>query len=350
MRTLLDARPRLWTMVKSERLITLYGALCACGLGAGQNRPEGSTQPTEADIERLVQDLLSDESKTRYEARKQLERTPHVVPVLFKKLVEADWDLRPPLLDVLSETKGGRDYARLKLFHGSTEEKTYAALLYELIDVGENRRPGEYAAMVEVLLKALKSEDKNLRAAAALALLHDEPHSLFFEHLHELVPAMISSFDTPVVLDRGVHDVSSGVFIGICTFLDALIGGRVGYLGAESTNFRNAQKPGLDRTISPQQGMVEFLAANRTQIEKLRRYWQDWWDNHAKLTPVEIGVLVIERNIPLLQRDREDEQRLTAEYSLELWTMGMYVATPEDWAFWWAEHKDNYQGPIIKGE
>ena len=97
----------------------------------------------------------------------------------------------------------GRDYARLKIFHGTQAEKTYAALLYGLIDQGEDTESCEYATMVDVLLQAMNSEDKRLRAAAGLALVCEHIMTkAVFQHFNDIVPALISSFDTDLVINR----------------------------------------------------------------------------------------------------------------------------------------------------
>ncbi len=84
--------------------------------GPKQRHPDGLPKPSAEKIDRLIQDLISDDAKTAREARKQLGRMGHAVPALFEKLVDSDWDLRAPVLEVLARMSDGRDYARLKLF------------------------------------------------------------------------------------------------------------------------------------------------------------------------------------------------------------------------------------------
>lgn len=337
---------------------TLGGALCFAGLQVDESKPDAAEKPNEPDIERLVKDLISQEAKVAREARKQLERMAHAVPVLFKKLVATDWDLKPPLLEVLARIHGGRDYARLKLFHGTPEEKTYAALLYELIDQGEDSESREYPVMVEVLLEALKSEDKYLRAAAGRALIHyEEDNTAFFEHFHEIVPVLISSFDTDLVIDRRHRDdPTQVVFIGISMWLDVMIGDRMAYLDVESNLWKTVGPLGDDH-LELRRGMVQVLTANREDIENLRAYWQEWWNKHRKMSVVEIGRLIIERNLRFIPEPKptrremikwplaKREQYRLSEWSLELWT-GEYFLPHEDSRKWWTQHKAAYKGPI----
>ena len=86
---------------------------------------------TESDIETLVKALTSEDAGTTREAQKKLEAMgAEIVPTLFEKLLRADWELKPRLLEVLSAH--GRDFAKQKLLNGNDTEKIYAALVYEL--------------------------------------------------------------------------------------------------------------------------------------------------------------------------------------------------------------------------
>ena len=123
------------------------------------------------DVDAHVANLTSEDAKVAEEARHYLEaKGADVVPVLFDKLLVADWTLRPRLLEVLS--KHGREFAKQKLLAGNETEKTFAGLVYELTRAGQpdDYDTPEFAAMVEALLKAIKSDDKTLRAAAEQAL------------------------------------------------------------------------------------------------------------------------------------------------------------------------------------
>lgn len=302
-------------------------------------------------FERLVRELVSEDAKTAREAEEQLHRMPYAVPALFERLVEANWDLKPPLLEVLARVKGGRDYARSKLFYGMEAEKTYAALLYELIDQGEDTESCEYAAMVEVLLKALKSEDKKLRAAAGLAVIYEENSApVVFQHLHEIIPALISSFDTDLVIDRRWRgDPSDIIFFGICYRIDVLIGNRFAFQDFLSDPQNHSVRLEGDDTFSLRRTVPKFLSANRQEINKLKSFWRNWWNKHSELSLREIGIAIIERNLRVLDvldpRQWADHDAM-AHGSLELWTQGIYSRAPDDWASWWSKHKETYEGPI----
>ena len=331
---------------------------CAAAPDVNQSQADAAEKPNEPDIERLVKDLISQDGKVARKAQKQLERMGHAVPMLFANLVEADWNLRPALLEVLASIKGGRDYARLKLFHGTEEEKTYAALLYELIDLGEDTESREYAAMVQILLKAIKNDDKKLRAAAGLALVYEENSTtVLFEHFHEIVTALISSFDTDLVVNRFWRgDPSDVVFLGICYRLDAMIGDRFGFLDFVSDpRYQSEALEGGD-PFALRRTVPKFLSANREEIDKLKSYWQDWWNKHAEMTLTEIGKLMVERSLRLLpEREPTHEETRNwsgtkyerfslAKGSLHVWG-GKRGLAVEEFRSWWVENKATYEGP-----
>jgi len=260
----------------------------------------------------------------------------------------ADWTLRPRLLEVLSAN--GRDFAKKKLLNGNESEKIYAALVYELSVscAGDefDYDSAEFKAMVEALLRALKSEDKNLRAAAGAALVYDEESTVFFEHLHEIVPALISSFDTDLIIDRcqraGPVDV---VLIVIGMNLEAFVGDR--FINVEKEVFSRPAEAKVDDPRDPQAYMRKVLSDNRSTIDKLRAEWETWWKQHSHLSAVEIGVLMIERSLGVLAADpsgRNDWDAMTADWCLQKWA-GEYIFT-RDRLNWWDKNKATYKGPI----
>jgi len=301
-----------------------------------------------ADVDRLVAQLTSEDPKTADQAKRELEGMgTRIVPVLFHKLLVADWTLRPRLLEVLSAQ--GSEFAKQKLKDGTDTEKIYAALVYELsvacsAEDFEYDAP-EFAAMVEALLKAIKNEDKYLRAAAGAALVYDEESTAWFRHFHEIVPALISSFDTDLIIDRcnrgGPVEI---VLIVICYNLTALIGDRV--IDAEELLFAGPPDSSPQEGLNARAVIGKRLADKRSEVDRLRTSWQTWWKDHSNLTAVEIGVLMIERNLGILaakSSSKDDWSIMTANWSLEKWT-GTCEAS-EEWGDWWKRKRATYDGP-----
>lgn len=302
------------------------------------------------EIEKLTQQLTSEDAKVAQEARAKLEGMgAEVAPALFEKLPGADWTLKPRLLEVLSAN--GRELAKQKLLKGNETEKIYAALVYELTRAGQpdDHDTPEFAAMVEALLKAIKSDEKYLRAAAGHALVYDEKSTVFFNHLHEIVPALISSFDTELVVRRRAReDVSEVVMLGICLTLDALIGDRPAYLEF-SRRLGKQTVPSGNTGASIQRAMSRDLVAYRAQMDELRTYWNDWWKQHANMSVGEIGKLMIERDISLLRgisATTRHESTMAASFSLRLWT-GQFVFDAETAEKWWKDNRSTYHGPRV---
>lgn len=301
------------------------------------------------DVDVQVSNLTSEDAKVAGEARTKLEAMgADVVPVLFEKLLVADWNLRPRLLEVLSAH--GREFAKKKLLKGSETEKIYAALTYELsvACAGDEHDydSAEFKAMVEALLLAIYSEDKSLRAAAGAALVYDkdEDSIVFFDHLHEIVPALISSFDTDLIFDRcnrgGPVNV---VLIVIGMNLTAFVGDRL--INVEKEVFTRPAEAKVDDPRDPQARMRKVLSDNRAKVAELRTYWETWWTAHSKLTAVEIGSLMIERSLRVLALDpssNDDWSTLTAEWCLMKWTGSYHF----NWNDWWEKNKASYKGPI----
>lgn len=78
------------------RIAPTTGAILLVLLVQGARRDQPELEP-------LVGNLTSEDAKTAGDARQTLESMgPEVVPVLFEKLLTADWTLRPRLLEVLA--------------------------------------------------------------------------------------------------------------------------------------------------------------------------------------------------------------------------------------------------------
>lgn len=300
-------------------------------------------------MEKLIQQLTSEDGKVAAEARAKLEGMgADVVPALFEKLLTADWTLRPRLLEVLSAN--GREFAKQKLLKGNESEKVYAALVYELTRVGKAPDSGtpEFKAMVEGLLRAIKTDDKYLRAAAGLALALDDKDTVWFDHFHEIIPALISSFDTDLIIEHrhkpGPWDVP---FVAICDALDGLIGDRLAYHELKATIDENMRRV-LPEGARSQHDRALALAAASDEIQKLRTYWQEWWNQHSKMSAAEVGTLIIDRNLRILGTTSDDRSssgpKWTAQWSLEYWT-GIDKDSFDEWKAWWTIHRRAYNGP-----
>lgn len=305
------------------------------------------------DVAPQVANLTSEDAKVAEEARQNLEaKGADVVLVLFEKLLVADWTLRPRLLEVLSAH--GREFAKQKLLKGNDTEKVYAALVYELSfpcnDEHHDYSSPEFKAMVEALLRAIKSEDKYLRAASGLALVYDEKSIVFFQHFHEIIPVLLSSFDTDLVIRRRAReDPSEVVMIGICLRLDALIGDRPAYLEF-SRRLGKQTVPSGNTGASIQRAMSRDLAAYRAQLDELGTYWNDWWKQHANMSVGQIGTLIIERDISLLKEisaTTRHQSTMAASFSLRLWT-GQFVFDAEEAEMWWKDNRSTYLGPRVR--
>lgn len=205
----------------------------------------------------------------------------------------------------------------------------------------------EFKAMVEALLRAIKSEDKNLRAAAGAALVYDEHSTVFFEHLHEIVPALISSFDTDLLIDRRNRGgPAECVMIVIWLHLDACVGERFSYYELENQWSKQPQ-PTWDPALEKRQAWRKFVTDKRSDHNALRAYWEAWWKEHANLSAVEIGVLMIERSLRILAANTMPDHEtysMAAEWCLQKWA-GPGVAVG-DWAKWWEGNKQSYRGPV----
>ena len=352
-------------------LAVLLPILPACadpvsmGLG-GFPAIERGTPDEHSDIPRLTVQLLSNNAQIAKAAHEQLRRMPDAVPILFRTLVEADWDLKPPIMELLRTIKGAADFARSKLLHGDDAERTYAALLYELSANSADSNSREFSLMVDVLLDSLSDDDRNLRAAATLALTELSEGAILFKHFHAIVPAMISSFDTDLIIRRGRRqDPAEAVFVGTGLRLDLFIGDHLAYTDVESTIWARAGTVDEQHYSAFRHSIRKALASSRKEIDELREYWERWWKQHARLRTAEIGSLIIERNLRFLRDSGYPHSALTKRLSetneqflkrreqchlvggsLELWT-GQRFPSADAWRVWWTEHKGTYDGPLV---
>ncbi len=301
------------------------------------------------DVEALVADLTSEDVKTALEAQKNLEAMgADVVPVLFDKLLVADWTLRPRLLEVLSAN--GREFAKQKLLKGNDTEKIYAALVYELTRAGQpdDYDSPEFDAMVKSLLRAIKSDDKYLRAAAVVALIHDERSSLPFKYYHDIVPALISSFDTDLVIYRRAHfDSFATLILGMCLTLDGLVGDRLAF--TEARLDRDTKLLEDHERLSDRGRVRGFLRINKGEIATLREYWSSWWARHSSDNLIELGSLIIERNLAIFDAEPSADslRAAIAGGGLEAWTGESFGDSASAWRTWWNARKREYQGPPL---
>ncbi|MEK7710521.1 MAG: hypothetical protein AAB341_01380, partial [Planctomycetota bacterium] len=305
------------------------------------------------EIEELTRQLTSEYSKVGEEARRNLETMgAEVVPKLFDKLLVADWTLKPRLLEVLSAH--GREFAKQKLLKGNETEKSYAALLYELTRAGEpnDYDTAEFKAMVDALLKAIKSDDKYLRAAAIDALLHDTEKGVVFEHYRDLVPAMISSFDVDLVIKRRTRAGGFVTLWNICMALESLGGDRLAFFESEKAMQARAKGKRIPAGASDTAQVRVFIDANGQHLDVLRQDLASWWTKHSTQSVVEIGKLMIERNLSILEREPfpDTERARVVIGSLETWTGNVKPRSFEEWRAWWRENQDSYAGPLTRSE
>lgn len=288
----------------------------------------------------LIARLCSPDGAISRQATKEFySKRDELAPVFFDRYVSADWSIKPRILERLVGTKHA--VVRRKLLEGTETERTHAALL---LAYSSELSPDAVA----LLFAATKSDDKRLRALASYALLHADGAIALFDHFHEIVPALISSFGTPLILEL-YHSPGDSLIFGIGTTLDALIGDRFAYLEmqsrlrrVDSTNEGGSPRAAQDYT-------ERLVAANQDEIDNLRSYWETWWKAHSNLTTTELGVLIIERNIGILAAGRPDGSPAltvdTAEGSLRTWTGQHSVKGVEGWRAWWEQAKASYGGP-----
>ncbi len=330
--------------MKTGRIGSIFLVYLSLALSVNSAKGSGGNEP---EIETLVKSLTSEDGDSARDARRKLEaKGAEVVPVLFGKLQAADWELKPGLLEVLSAH--GREFAKQKLLNGNDTEKIYAALVYELTRAGQpdDYDTPEFKVMVEALLKAIKSEDKYLRAAAVVALIHDERSSLQFQYYYEIVPSLISSFDTDLVINRrGGFDSFATLLLGMCLTLDGLAGDRLAF--AEATLDRDTKLLEDHERLSDRGLVRGFLRVNKDEIAKLRQYWNTWWVRNSGENLVELGSQIIERNLAILDAEQSaDTQRAAmATGGLGAWTGESYGDSVSAWRTWWNARKKEYQGP-----
>jgi len=311
-------------------------------------------QPTsKGKVDDLVAQLTSEDPKIAEEARRSLEGMgAGVVPALFEKLLVADWTLKPRLLEVLSAH--AREFAKQKLLNGNDTEKIYAALVYELTRAGQpdDYDTPEFAAMVDALLRAIKSDDKYLRAAAIDALLHDRENDIVFQHYHEIVPAMISSFDVDLVIKRRTRAGGFATLWNICMALESLAGDRLAFFESEAAMQQRAKAKGIPAGASDTAQVRLLIDANRQALEGLRDEFTAWWRKNSTKSIDEIGKLMIERNLAVLEAESSPstERARAATGSLETWTGHIRARTSTEWRAWWNENAHSYTGPLPRAE
>ncbi len=325
----------------------LATALLAAGsscLLAQQPAPDGktheATKAQQADVDDLIARLSSvDATISRQASKDLLTVREELAPVLFDRYVAANWSIKPRLLERLVGTK--HDIVRAKLLRGTEIERIHAALL--LAYSGRLSRDA-----VAPLLAATKSDDKQLRALASYALVTADDAVVLFDHFHEIVPALISSFGIPIILDL-YHSPGDSLIFGIGTTLDALIGDRFAYLEMQSKLRRVDSTHEGDSPSAAQDYTERLVATNRDQIDNLRSYWETWWKTHSTMTTTQLGALIIERNIGILVAGRSNDSPALAgdlaERSLQVWTGQESVEGVEGWISWWKEAKRSYNGP-----
>jgi len=294
-------------------------------------------------VDDLIARLCSpDGTISRQASQELLAARDELAPVFFDRYVSADWSIKPRLLERLVGTTHA--IVRTKLLHGTDSERIHAALLCAYSKLSSCRE-----AAVAPLLGAMKSDDKHLRAVASYALVYDDENGVVFDHFHEIVPVLISSFGTPIILDLHGNSPGNSLIFGIGTALDALIGDRLAFLEMQSKLRRvnSTDEGGSPRAA--QEYTERLLAANQDQFDNLRSYWETWWKTHSTRTTTELGILIIERNIAILGAKRvEGTHTFTAalaEGSLQAWTGQDTVEGHEGWNAWWKEARRSYDGP-----
>ncbi|MBI1826986.1 MAG: hypothetical protein HY287_08235 [Planctomycetes bacterium] len=319
--------------------------LCLISVAFAETPPVPS-----ADVARLIKKLADDDSKVIMEARQKLiDLGPSISPVVFDQLFKVSWEIKPRLIEVLSQA--GMDYTLVKLHKGNPAERQFAALVYEL-NFGfagheSDADPQTCDESVSALRAALKSEDKNLRALAALALVDEFRPKRLIRYWSEIVPTMISSIDTSITIDhRHREDPSEAVMFGIVYQLDAFIGDIPEFASIQESLLSKVPiaPAGDDGVWMEHRKMSEFIAGNREQLDALRGRWSDWWSRHAKQTPTEIGNLIIERDIKMM--DQHSLMGSAASSSFTFWTDESFITKAQAEA-WWNANKANYKGPPL---
>lgn len=342
--------------------VLIAGSLSILRGNLATDEIEGSQQE-EPDIAQLVKDLTSEDRGIAEKALSQLKQSPdETIPFLFERLKSDDWNSKAATHSILlglamakQEDGDGLDFlneilqlAKAKLGSELKAERVWGAILLRHMGGAE----GE--AVIKELLEAIDSPDKNLRVLASLLLLYQpmlmgNPH--FTQWLGQAVPALISSFDRPLVFNlfRG----ESGVLMSLAgTHLDRLIGDEPYFsvvLGEKMSTIQGHHIMGMTFT-ELQEGthaVKVFAETNKGDIEKVRARWVRWWEKHKETSTAELGKLLIERNIALLA-DERSHVRACAEDSLRLWAGSkyLYLGNADDWRRWWEKHRDTYAGPM----
>jgi hypothetical protein len=338
--------------ISSSALILLWGAQAPI--------------PSVDDLEPMIRLLTSEDPIAFREAQDRLMKLgPDVVPVLFERMVVADWELKPRLMEVLNEH--GQAYSVRKMTEGTAEEKIHAAILYELIDWEEKTNSREYRMMEHILLNGIKSDDPYLRTLAAVALVHDEKANNAIDHFYQIVPVLIEGVDAPLYLNRRARfDPFVTPLFGVGTTLDVLIGDRLACseLDERAKDIDEKREDGAT-PATEQRRQKALLEKNRALLDEVKAYWRNWWSLHCTQNLAGIGTLMIERNLSMLP-DREmtwaeyqvaPAERSQAYYSsskikhveiikgsLNFWT-GQDFQYAQEWRVWWKDHRNTYEGP-----
>lgn len=355
-------------MFRSALLGVIIGTVLIAGSGSilhsnsGPDEIDGS-QPTESHIAQLVKDLSSEDRTIGQRALRELKQSPdETIPFLFKRLRRDDWNSKAATHSILfglamaQEEDGYRldfvneilRFAKAKLGSDLEAERVWAAILLRHMGGAED------AVVIEVLLEAIDSREKNLRLLASLLLLYQpmlmgNPH--FTQWLGQAVPALISSFDRPLVFN--LFRSESGVLMSLAgAHLDRLIGDEPYFsalLGEKMSRIQGHHTTGMTFAELQEgtQAVKVFAETNKSDIERVRARWVRWWEKHKETSAAELGKLIIERNLALLA-DERGHVRACAEDSLRLWAGSkyFYLSKTDDWRRWWEKHRDTYAGPM----
>ena len=99
--------------------------------------------------------------------------------------------------------------------------------------------------------------------------------------------------------------------------------------------------------------LAKWLSTQPPELQRLRAYWSEWWDAHKHMTAAEIGKLIIERDLRLLEEQKRasgsalsGQHSSFARASLEWWTLGLPTPVSlDELRVWWEQHKSTYKGP-----
>lgn len=354
-------------MITRSLLGVIIGTVFIAGSGSilhsnsGPDEIDGS-QLTESRIAQLVKDLSLEDRTIGQRALRELKQSPdETIPFLFKRLRSDDWNSKAETHSILfglamaQQEDGYRldflneilRFAKAKLGSDLEAERVWAAILLRHLGGTED------AAVIEALLEAIGSPDKNLRLLGSLLLLY-QPMLMgnpdFTQWFGQVIPALISSFDQPLVFN--LFREESGVLMYLAgSHLDRLIGDEPYFsavLAEKMSRIQGHHTTGMTFTELREgtQAVKLFAETNKSDIEKVRARWVGWWEKHKGSSAAELGKLIIERNLALLADERA-HVRACAEDSLSSWAGSkyFYLGKTDDWNRWWEKHRDTYAGP-----